>query len=1178
MLTRRALFALIFLLPLLPGHPRIAETPRVAIVVDDLGDATDMTGNDCDCATISSTCTLRAAVQTANACPGPDTIEFAVAGTIAPLSALPPLSDTTGGTTVDGYTAPGALSNSAPITQPVNSLITVGVYGGNQPFHGLQITSPHNQVRGLAIYGFDNDGVAPFYSGILIENSRYNVVAGNLIGYDPATLVASPFQRFGVHIRALAKQNLIGGTSPADRNVISGNTYAAVRIEGNLTLTNTVQGNFIGPTPHGDSVLPGGSQLYGISIANVAYDNRIVQNLIAGNAVAGVVLSDSSGGSVVEGNTIGPSAGGQTLLTGSTQADGIWLTTASKDNRLIGNLISGNLAHGVRLTGTGTTGSRLEGNRIGPADDGGPLPNNPQPIGIKLASGASNNRIGDAAPPETHNTIEHNTLAGVVVQDDTTRYNRIQGNNLASNGPSSLAPGIDLGADGISVNDPGDPDEGPNRRQNRPVISDVTPLIGQIQVRVHVDSTTAHASYPLTIDLYRAGPGAVSGQPAAGQDWLGQVTYNSSDAGVTVTRRFTPVAMPATGDLIVATATDAAGNTSEFGLAVATNIPALIVTDLGDAADSNGSDCTCATDGSVCTLRAAMQTANACTGSNAIAFAVAGVITPTTPLPVLADSTGGVLLDGFTAPGAQVNTRPITGPSDTVLTVALDGSQQPFAGFEIHSDDNQMRGLAIFSFGGGAVIISGGAGNEVAGNFIGTNISGTQARPGQPFAIQLREGAHDNRIGGTSAEGRNVLSGNLLAGVVLTGTGTMSNTLVGNVIGPAANGSSTPANHSQPVGVWLGGGASRNVIGDVVYQSTGPLISGARNLISGNLSTGISVTGDAHDNVIVGNTIGPAANGNVAITGGAQTTGIRIEQGQQQQIGRVQQGNLVSGNPMVGVRLAGAATTGNVVQANLIGPASSGTTTLTGGVQNLGIELAAGASDNLIGGSTYSITTSPGNTLRYNQVHSIVVDDIQSQGNRLVGNIMLNTPGPVIDLDNDDATPNDDGDADEGPNRLQNYPEISGFEVSLGEAVQDVFQVTLRVDTGADYASYPLTVEVFAADDLYTGRPKTVIGSVVYEAEDAQAVVTKTMNPVAIVNFWQPVVATATDAAGNTSEVAAAFCPAANPDIDDSGKVDIIDIVLVTRFMERTPVYYDANCDGTVTTFDLTQLASVWQP
>ncbi|QLQ08450.1 MAG: hypothetical protein HZY76_22325 [Anaerolineae bacterium] len=123
-----------------------------------------------------------------------------------------------------------------------------------------------------------------------------------------------------------------------------------------------------------------------------------------------------------------------------------------------------------------------------------------------------------------------------------------------------------------------------------------------------------------------------------------------------------------------------------------------------------------------------------------------------------------------------------------------------------------------------------------------------------------------------------------------------------------------------------------------------------------------------------------------------QAYGVWVAQGQRQRIGRVQQGNLISGNAQVGVRLYGPATTDNVVQANLIGPASR-RDDFVGGTQNVGVEIADGASHNVVGGDTPSAATSPGNTLRYNQQHGIVVADDQSRDNWL-GAISCSTYRP----------------------------------------------------------------------------------------------------------------------------------------------------------------------------------------
>ena len=54
--------------------------------VNDLGDAPDATPGDDICATAGAVCTLRAAIQEANAHAGADTIVFSVAGTISPAA------------------------------------------------------------------------------------------------------------------------------------------------------------------------------------------------------------------------------------------------------------------------------------------------------------------------------------------------------------------------------------------------------------------------------------------------------------------------------------------------------------------------------------------------------------------------------------------------------------------------------------------------------------------------------------------------------------------------------------------------------------------------------------------------------------------------------------------------------------------------------------------------------------------------------------------------------------------------------------------------------------------------------------------------------------------------------------------------------------------------------------
>ncbi|WP_423226426.1 beta strand repeat-containing protein [Candidatus Amarolinea aalborgensis] len=1148
------------------------------MIVNTLDDGADAAPNDCVCATSDNLCSLRAALQTANACPGPDVIHFAITGTIAPFYALPPLADATGGTTIDGYSAPGASPNTAPLTAAVNTTLTLALDGRQLAFDGLTITSNDNVVRGLAIYDFDSNIGAPYYNAIVISGGQRNVIAGNFLGLTAAGSQGSSFQRAGVNIRALAKQNTIGGATAADRNVISGNRYAGVRIEGNLALTNTVQGNLIGPAPTGTTVLTGSQQLYGVLLTNIAYGNQVLDNVISGNSVAGVVISDSAGDNQVQGNLIGPAASGDAVLSGSMQNDGVWINTSASNNLVQGNLISGNRANGVRISGSSTFDNDVWGNTIGPALAGGALPGSLQAVGVRLSDGATTNRVGNGDEASASNRIAFQTLTAVIVEGSSSRYNRVRRNDLAGNGPSAAAPGIDLGGDGITPDDVGDGDAGPNGLQNRPVISNITSIINQVQVDLLVDSSASNALYPLTVDFYKAETGAAADQVAAGQTWIGSALYSTPQT--VTTQRFTAAVIPGNGDLLVATATDAAGNTSEFSRAAPVSQTALGVNDLGDAPDADPGDCLCAAAPGVCTLRAALQTANACPGPQAIGFAVAGTIAPQTPLPALTNP-AGIWIDGTSAPGARANSAPLSSPINAQLVVTLNGSGQVPEGLRLSAGRNRINGLAMIEFTGRALAIQ-SSNNVVSGNFIGLDTSGASGSFHQLVGVAVENGAANNQIGGRQAADRNLISGNLSAGVVISGTGSSFNAVIGNSIGLDATGAALPNAAEQQVGVWIGGGAASNRIGLAAPMEAGYAQTASSNLISGNRQAGIYLGAGASQTQVMNNTIGPAADGQSLVVGGAQTAGVLIEDAQANEIGRLGQANQISGNDLAGVRIKGSAASQNRILANLIGPGTSATQPLPGSHQQNGIVIEEGAHDNQVGDTASALLSWPGNIVRYNSYQGIIVRGATTLNNRLSGNIVMNGPGPAIDLGGDGLTPNDTGDPDEGPNRLQNTPELLDAVYPDagpgGPAIFNPISITYRVDSALINASYPITIEFFRADSMASGQALSYLGATSYTAPNAQSAVSVLMYPIQPTNFWWPIVATATDGQGNTSELSPPICPGAHPDVNRSGRVDIVDIMLIAHLLGRTPSVYDSNCDGVLDVIDLRAAAAAWQP
>src|SRR5262249_50709141 len=133
------------------------------------------------------------------------------------------------------------------------------------------------------------------------------------------------------------------------------------------------------------------------------------------------------------------------------------------------------------------------------------------------------------------------------------------------------------------------------------------------------------------------------------------------------------------------------------------------------------------------------------------------------------------------------------------------------------------------AFGNTAIHLtgSGATGIVIAGNYIGTDPTGTQPVWNGPGVV-IDGGAFGNTVGGTTAADRNVIGGNLQSAVWITGSGTRQNVVAGNYIGTDVNGLAAVPNAGpfEGAGVRIDGGASDNLIG-----GSAP---GAGNLISGN--------------------------------------------------------------------------------------------------------------------------------------------------------------------------------------------------------------------------------------------------------------------------------------------------------------------------------------------------------
>ena len=263
---------------------------------------------------------------------------------------------------------------------------------------------------------------------------------------------------------------------------------------------------------------------------------------------------------LIQGNLIGTNAMGSKAIPNLigmplAQADGSRIGGSAAGER---NVISGNQQRGVSLANC--RNYVVQGNLIGPDSSGFlPIPNGGPGIYIFVSS--NGHTIGGQGPGEG-NVIAYNSGTGVAIgrdAGDTSRGNRVAGNSIHDNG----GLGIDLGSDDVSANDPGDGDRGPNNFQNFPVLSAALRDGASTEVRGSLNSSPA-TSY--TIEFFM-NPACYSSGNGEGQIFLGQTTVATDGSGNAAFVATLPA--PSVGQVVTATATDPAGNTSEFSRCVA---------------------------------------------------------------------------------------------------------------------------------------------------------------------------------------------------------------------------------------------------------------------------------------------------------------------------------------------------------------------------------------------------------------------------------------------------------------------------------------------------------------------------------------------------------------------------------------------------------------------------------
>ncbi|MCA9063345.1 MAG: DUF4347 domain-containing protein, partial [Planctomycetaceae bacterium] len=778
-------------------------------------------------------------------------------------------------------------------------------------------------------------------------------------------------------------------------------------------------------------------------------------------------ISAGGGGQTIVGNYLGTDVTG-TIAMGNGQ-DGIQV---SSNNNVIGgtttadrNIIGGNASVGIRLA-NGSSSNIVQGNLVGVGAGGEQLGNL---IGLTFGfTGAANNLVGGTAAGEG-NVFAYNTNEGVGHSATAGNGNAVLGNSIHDNGEL----GLDIGYDGLTFNDSNDADTGANDLINFPVLTNVVQNGANLDISFVVDLPTG----TYRIEFFD-NPGGLDGSGfGEGQTFIGFATITATGAAgyESFSTTFNSVTVSDIQNVTVTATEDLGGgsygSTSEFGPQFL-GAGLIMVTTTSDTSDGDTSSIAAllgnrGADGHI-SLREAItatnNTANLGGIPDEIHFDITTALVSGTHTISLASAlptiTEAVVINGTT--DADFSGTPSIQIDGTSAGATADGLT-----LGAGSDGSTIRGLIINRFGHSGILVTGSGNNTLAGNYIGTDVTGTTG-PGNGWSgITLSNGASGNSIGGTSIGDRNLVSGNTLNGIALSGAGTDGNLIIGNYVGVNAAGSGSVANGGN--GIQISNSASGNIIGGDTTAE--------RNILSGNTGYGLRIVSPGTDNNIVqGNYIGLNAAGDTAVSNGA--FGLVVDLGAVgTQIGGVNagEGNVISGNTGIdgsarrgGIYLYGSNTK---IEGNIIGLDATASFAIANGEASgdviAGIVVAGSGSGNVIGGTS----AGAGNIISGNLGSGIAEGSSSTSAFAALGNSIYGNDAIGIDLSFDGVTTNDADDSDLGPNGLQNFPVLTNASSFGGNSY---LSGTLTTNASTDYR-----IELFSSptgDPTGYGEGQTYLG------------------------------------------------------------------------------------------------------
>jgi trimeric autotransporter adhesin len=638
--------------PLPPGTVITATATRAGVgtsemsacfALDPLPLVVNTTDDVADGVCNSAHCSLRDAMIASNNATGTalQRIHFAVpplTGTseilIQPTAQLPDITKTV---TIDGYSQPGTAVNIDP--EVSNAILRVRISNPNTINVGLRVCANDSILRGLSVTRFSTSiqgcpgvrfAVEGSFLGLASDGSA---TTGNARGVDIN----------GAPVR-------VGGSSPAQRNVIAGFTAVGIR-----------------------------------------------------------VLNPNSVGTVISGNLFG--------------SDKSFVNAVPNVN---GSVDLGAFANGV-IVGTQDAPNRFK-------------PGNRPDIVLPTAASA-------------------NSLA----------FNRF----AAGARPAGALP-IDLRDDGVTPNDPGDNDTGPNELLNFPELT----LAERNANGLRLSGTVSRA--PSTIVAY-ASTACQSNGHGPGEILLGAVNATGTSFDLQLDTDADLTAFP-----VITTTATFNGSTSEMSACITATdpLPGIAVDSSSDGAPDGG--CNAVGDSNLCTLREAITLANSQAGADQIRFAIPGdgphAISLGSQLPFIS---GGLLIDGYTQSGALPNAA--DQGSDAVLKIELRGGTSILNVLRTCTSETvELRGLAIngSTFAAIATQSNDNASCSAVGSLIVRGVWFGLNASGSPLFTQNAITSNNTvlTLGGPALADRNVIA-NTAAGVRIAGQASSGSVVQNNLFG-----------------------------------------------------------------------------------------------------------------------------------------------------------------------------------------------------------------------------------------------------------------------------------------------------------------------------------------------------------------------------------------------------------